>query len=114
AAVPERENPFDVLVSLNARSLADLPPGARVGTGSLRRRCKVLTARPDVTVEGVRGNIDTRLRKLREGQYDAILLAAAGLRRAGLFDPAIMTLLDDPAQMTPAAGQGALALQCRR
>lgn len=114
AAVPERESPFDVLVSLKARVLADLPPGAKVGTGSLRRRCQVLATQADVMVEGVRGNIDTRLRKLREGQYDAILLAAAGLRRAGLFDPAIMTVLDQSAGMTPAAGQGALALQCRR
>ena len=114
AAVPERENPFDVLVCEKARRLGDLPPGAGVGTGSLRRRSQVLAARPDLVVEGIRGNIDTRLRKLREGQFDAVILAAAGLRRAGLFDAGYMTLLDDPAVMLPAPGQGALVLQCRR
>src|SRR5687768_14549647 len=72
AAVPAREDPRDVLVSRKAKRLADLPPGARVGTGSLRRACQIVHARPDVVIEPVRGNIDTRLRKLTEGHYDAI------------------------------------------
>src|SRR5687768_18563534 len=72
AAVPTREDPRDVLVSRKAKRLADLPPGARVGTGSLRRACQIVHARPDVVIEPVRGNIDTRLRKLTEGHYDAI------------------------------------------
>jgi hydroxymethylbilane synthase len=114
AAVPERENPYDVLVSPSARRLADLSQGARVGTGSLRRRCQLLAARADLIVEGIRGNIDTRLRKLREGQFDAIVLAAAGVRRAGLFDASTMAVIDDPALLLPAPGQGALAIECRR
>jgi hydroxymethylbilane synthase len=113
AAVPAREDPRDVLVSEGALTLESLPPAARVGTGSLRRRCQLLELRPDLRVEPVRGNIDTRVRKLREGQYDAIVLAAAGLNRAGLFDHAWMSMMDLRA-MLPAPGQGALALQCRR
>src|SRR5688500_3592950 len=109
AAVPERESPFDVLVSADARKVQELPQGARVGTGSRRRRCQLLAARPDLAVEAVRGNIDTRLRKWREGQFRAIVLAAAGLRRARLFDESAMAILDDPAVMLPAPGQGALA-----
>jgi hydroxymethylbilane synthase len=84
-----------------------------VGTSSLRRRCQLLATRPDLKVEMLRGNIDTRLRKLRDGAFDAIILAAAGLRRTGLFNEAEMTMLD-PDQMLPAPGQGALAIQCRR
>lgn len=113
AAVPAREDPADVLVSTVAKCIEDLPRGAVVGTGSLRRRCQLLGMRPDLRVEGVRGNIDTRLQKLREGQFDAIVLAAAGLRRAGLFDDASMFPIDADA-LLPAPGQGALALQCRR
>jgi hydroxymethylbilane synthase len=113
AAVPPREDPRDVLASPTAKSLAELAQNARVGTGSLRRRCQLLAARPDLTVELIRGNIDTRLRKLREKQYDAILLAYAGLRRSALYDGSDMTPID-PAILLPAAGQGALALQCRR
>jgi hydroxymethylbilane synthase len=113
AAVPAREDPRDVLVAATARTLAQLPQGAKVGTGSLRRRCQLLAARPDLTVELIRGNIDTRLRKQREGQYDAILLAYAGLRRSALFDGSDMSPIE-PADLLPAAGQGALALQCRR
>jgi len=112
AATPPRQDPRDVLVSREGfRSLKDLAQGARVGTGSLRRRCQLLAIRPDLRVEGLRGNIDTRLRKLREGDYDAIVLAAAGVIRAGLFDTAAMSPLDE---MLSAPGQGALALQCRR
>jgi hydroxymethylbilane synthase len=113
AATPAREDPRDVLISTAAKGVGDLADGARVGTGSLRRRCQLLAARPDLNVQLIRGNIDTRLRKLREGQYDAILLAFAGLRRGGLFDGQDMTPLDAD-EMLPAAGQGALAIQCRR
>jgi len=113
AAVPQREDPADILVSMTARTIAELPRGARVGTGSLRRRCQLLDRRPDLVIEPIRGNIDTRLRKLREGQFDAIVLALAGVKRASLFDSAIMFPLEESA-MIPAPGQGALALQCRR
>ena len=113
AAVPQREDPRDVFCCLSARKVADLPPEAKVGTGSLRRRAQLVVARPDVVVHDLRGNIDTRLRKLREKQYDAIILAAAGLRRGGLFNEAEMTILE-PDEMLSAPGQGALALQCRR
>ena len=113
AAVPAREDPRDVLVSMKASSVSDLPAGARVGTGSLRRRAQLLNLRRDLVIEPVRGNIDTRVRKCRQGHYDAIVLAAAGVKRAGLFDPAVMSFLD-PSQSLPAPAQGALALQCRK
>lgn len=113
AAVPQREDPRDVLICASARRIADLPPSARVGTGSLRRRCQLLEQRPDLVVQHIRGNIDTRVRKLRDGEFDAVLLAMAGLKRAGLFDAAIMSAIDAP-RMLPAPGQGALALQCRK
>ena len=113
AAVPQREDPRDVFCSLVARSIAELPQGARVGTSSPRRKCQLLEHRSDLKIETLRGNIDTRLRKLREGQYDAIVLAAAGLRRVGLFHEAEMVMVE-PDQILPAPGQGALALQCRR
>ena len=113
AAVPEREDPRDVLVSATAKTIRDLPQGAKVGTGSQRRRSQLLASRPDLKVEQLRGNIDTRLRKLHDGEYDAIILAAAGLRRTGLFNESEMTMLE-PDEMLPAPGQGALALQCRR
>jgi hydroxymethylbilane synthase len=112
AAVPPREDPRDVLASVTARRLADLPRGATVGTGSLRRRCQILARRPDLVVERIRGNVDTRLRKLCDDQFDAIILAAAGLRRSSLFDAATMSLIDVD-EMIPAAAQGALAIQCR-
>jgi hydroxymethylbilane synthase len=113
AAVPAREDPRDVLISAKAHAIADLPQGARVGTGSLRRRCQLLAARPDLRVELIRGNVDTRLRKCRDGEYDAVILALAGLRRAALYDDADMTPIET-AVMLPAAAQGALAIQCRR
>jgi hydroxymethylbilane synthase len=114
ACVPEREDARDVLICREGASdVAGLPAKARVGTGSLRRRCQLLDLRPDLQILPLRGNIDTRLRKLRDGEYDAIVLAQAGLKRVGLFDSSIMTVL--PAdQVTPAPGQGALALQTRR
>ncbi len=113
AATPAREDPRDCLASTASKSLRDLPPGAKVGTGSLRRRCQILHHRADLIVEPIRGNIDTRLRKLREGQYDAVVLATAGLKRGGLMDENGMTPID-VADMLPSPGQGALALQCRR
>jgi hydroxymethylbilane synthase len=113
AAVPPREDWRDVLVCARWRTIADLPQHARVGTGSLRRRCQVLAARPDLQVESIRGNVDTRLRKCREGEFDAVILAMAGLRRAALFDDADMTPIDTSV-LLPAAAQGALAIQCRR
>lgn len=108
AAVPEREDPRDALVG---KKLANLPRGARVGTSSLRRSAQLRNLRPDLAVESVRGNVDTRLRKLDEGQYDTILLAAAGLKRLGWADRIAEIL--DPAQMCPAVGQGALAIETR-
>src|SRR5688572_21008652 len=113
AAVPKREDPRDALVSHKAARLEDLPRGARVGTGSLRRRCQVLHLRPDLVIEPIRGNIDTRLRKLRDGEFDAIVLATAGLIRAGMYEPGLMNPIG-PESVLCAAGQGALALQCRR
>lgn len=112
AAAPKREDYRDVLVARDVQRIADLPHGAKVGTGSLRRRCQLLSLRPDLVIEPIRGNIDTRLRKWREGQYDAIILAMAGLKRASLFDAATMSAIP-PKELLPAAGQGALALQCR-
>ncbi len=108
AAIPEREDVRDALVGAR---LADLAPGARVGTSSLRRAAQLRAMRPDLKVETIRGNVDTRLRKLDEGQYDAILLAAAGLRRLG-WAARIAELLEAHA-MCPAVGQGALAIETR-
>lgn len=115
AAVPKREDARDVLVTRGdvPIPLHDLPAGAKIGTGSVRRRCQLLDRRADLLIEPIRGNIDTRLRKLRDGEFDAIVLAMAGLMRAGLFDSSCMTPLE-PDTLTPAAGQGALALQVRQ
>ena len=108
AAVPSREDPADVWIGVGA-SLDEVPEGARVGTASLRRGAQLLAARPDLKVEEMHGNVDTRLRKLGEGEVDAVVLAAAGLRRLGRDDEASFAI---PAEaMTPAAGQGALVLQ---
>ncbi|MBZ5725267.1 MAG: hydroxymethylbilane synthase [Acidobacteriia bacterium] len=108
AAVPEREDARDAVVG---RTLSSLPAGAKVGTSSLRRAAQLRKLRPDLTVESVRGNLDTRLRKLDEGQYDAILLAAAGLKRLGWGDRIAEIL---PAEtMCSAVGQGALAIETR-
>jgi hydroxymethylbilane synthase len=108
AAVPEREDPRDAVVG---RPLAELPDGARVGTSSLRRSAQLRHLRPGLVVESVRGNLDTRLRKLDEGRYDAILLAAAGLKRLGWGGRIAETL--EPETMCPAVGQGALAIETR-
>ena len=111
AAVLEREDPRDAFVSKHFASWRDLPQGARVGTSSLRRVVQLGALRPDLKVRPLRGNLDTRLRKLDEGQFDAIVLAAAGLLRLGLG--ARIRVLFDPAQMLPCAGQGALGLEVR-
>ncbi len=108
AAIPEREDPHDALVG---RKLRDLPLGARIGTSSNRRAAQIRLLRRDLEVSPVRGNVDTRLRKLKEGQFDAIVLAAAGLRRLGL-EREICELFS-PEQICPAPGQGALAIQTR-
>ncbi len=110
ASVPEREDPADVWIGAGG-SLDDVPEGARVGTASLRRRAQLLAARPDLRVEELHGNVDTRLRKLADGELDAIVLAAAGLRRLGRQAEIGFALPVD--QMVPAAGQGARALQAR-
>jgi hydroxymethylbilane synthase len=110
AAVPPREDPADAWIGAGS-SLEDVPEGARVGTVSLRRRAQLLATRPDLRVLDLNGNVDTRLRKLAEGDYDAIILAAAGLRRLGREDEIGFRVPED--RMVPAAGQGALALQVR-
>lgn len=110
AGVPEREDPADAWIGVGS-SLDDVPEGARVGTAALRRRAQLLAARPDLQVEELHGNVDTRLRKLEEGGLDAIVLAAAGLRRLGREDEIGFRLPAE--QMCPAPGQGALALQVR-
>ena len=111
AAVLEREDPRDALVSPRYASLTELPQGACVGTSSLRRVAQLSSARPDLRIEPLRGNLDTRLRKLDEGQYDAIVLAAAGLMRLGLAERIRMRFEADA--MLPAAGQGALGIEVR-
>ncbi len=111
AATPPRVAPRDVLVSVKYASLAELPRGARVGTSSQRRRSQLKALRKDIEAVEFRGNVDTRLRKLSEGQVDAILLAAAGLDRLGKTDHVRERL--DPAEFCPAAGQGALGLEIR-
>ena len=111
AAVLERDDPRDAFVSPRFANLAALPQGACVGTSSLRRVVQLHALRPDLRVEPLRGNLDTRLRKLDEGQYDAIVLAAAGLKRLGLGER--IRALFEPEQMLPCAGQGALGLETR-
>jgi hydroxymethylbilane synthase len=111
AAFPRRADPRDALVSRDGLPLAELPEGALVGTSSLRRTCLLRHLRPDLRIADVRGNVDTRLRKLREGQYDAIVLAAAGLERLGLADQISERL--DPQVMIPAVSQGILGLEVR-
>lgn len=111
AAIPEREAVHDVLVSAAGATLSGLPEGARIGTSSLRRAAQLLSRRPDLTILPLRGNVDTRLRKVMAGEYDAIVLAQAGLMRLGLQRHISEVL---PLEvMLPAPGQGALAVQCR-
>jgi len=111
AAVPPRADARDVIVGTGGRGLDGLRPGARVGTASVRRRVQVLARRPDVEVVLLRGNVETRLRRVRDGTLDATILAAAGLARLGLDDGDAVAL--DPDEVLPAVGQGALALECR-
>lgn len=111
AAVPARETADDALVSVRYDSLDDLPPGACVGTGSRRRQAQLLQLRPDLQIVDIRGNLDTRLAKLDAGDYDAIVLACAGLRRLGLATRIKESL--GPPRLYPAAGQGALGIECR-
>jgi hydroxymethylbilane synthase len=112
ACIPEREDPRDVLVTKSGAPLADLPHGALVGTSSLRRSLCLSAARPDLRIEPLRGNVDTRLRKVSEGEYDGIVLAYAGLKRLGLADRATEVL--EPSVCLPAVGQGALGIECKQ
>jgi hydroxymethylbilane synthase len=112
AAIPERENARDALIAEGRQSLSQLPAGACVGTGSVRRQAQLLALRPDLKVKDIRGNLDTRLNKLRHGEYDAIILACAGLNRLG-YQNRVAAVLDYD-QMLPAPGQGALAIETRR
>ena len=109
--VPPREDPTDCLLSCKFDSLAALPQNACVGTSSLRRQAQLLAQRPDLKIESLRGNVDTRLRKLQDGVYDAIVLASAGLNRLGLSAPYMHSLA--PQSFLPAVGQGALGIECR-
>jgi hydroxymethylbilane synthase len=109
-AIPEREDPRDALIS-NGRKLDDLPPVARIGTSSLRRQVQLRHRMPSVRIAMLRGNVDTRLRKLAAGEFDAIVLALAGLKRLG--HESVVTQVLDEAFMLPAVGQGALGIACR-
>ena len=114
AGVPEREDPLDAYVGSGigaAASLAEIPAGARIGTSSLRRRAQLLAANPAIEIVEIRGNVDTRLAKLEAGDYDGIVLAAAGLRRLGREDEVSFSFGQD--QLTPAAGQGCIAVEAR-
>jgi len=111
AAIPQREDPSDAFCSVRYSSLQELPQGARVGTSSLRREAQLKALRPDLMVHPLRGNVDTRLRKLEGGDYDAVILACAGLRRLGKAG-AVREVMDIEF-MCPAAGQGALAIEVR-
>lgn len=111
AAIVERDNPFDAMVSNNYKCLSELPEGAVVGTSSLRRQSLILRQYPHLTVQPLRGNINTRLKRLHDGDFDAIILAVAGLTRMG-FEQQITEILPPP-HFLPAIAQGALALQCR-
>ena len=113
AAVPPRADPRDALLSPGGAGLDALPRGARVGTSSPRRACQLLASRPDLLVVPVRGNVDTRLGKLRAGQVDALVLAMAGLERLGLLEELAGMIRPLPVELfVPAAGQGALVVQC--
>jgi hydroxymethylbilane synthase len=111
AAVPGREDPRDVVVARDGLTLGELPVGSRVGTGSPRRAAQLHALGLGLDVVGVRGNVDTRIGKVRSGEYDAVVLARAGLARIGRLDEVTEVL--DPLQVLPAPGQGALAVECR-
>jgi hydroxymethylbilane synthase len=112
AAIMKREDPRDALISVKFSALEELPQGAKVGTSSLRRQCQLKAMRPDLEIFPLRGNVDTRLRKLESGEYDAIILAAAGVKRLGLDQYVRSRISADV--MCPAVGQGALAIETRR
>lgn len=109
---PKRVDPRDVLISKNGETLNQLPNGAIIGTSSLRRAAQLLSVRPDLEIKWIRGNVDTRLRKLQEEDYSAIILAAAGLERLG-FEHSMVSEFLDTELMLPAVGQGCLAIECR-
>jgi hydroxymethylbilane synthase len=111
AAVPPRENPFDVLIARDGLTFEKLPPGSTVGTGAQRRIAQLRRLRPDLTYVEIRGNVDTRIGKVRDGQYDAVVLAMAGLSRLGRADE--VTEEFTPDQILPSPGQGALAVECQ-
>ncbi|MBD3800695.1 MAG: hydroxymethylbilane synthase [Campylobacterales bacterium] len=111
AAITEREDDRDAMLSEKYASIDALPQGAVVGTSSLRRRMQILALRPDLTIKDLRGNVDTRIRKLKEGEYDAIILASAGINRLGLLDSVEYVYPIALADMVPAMGQGALGIE---
>ena len=111
AAIPSRDDPRDALVGRDGAKLADLPAGARIGTGSPRRAAQLLLLRPDIRPVPVRGNAGTRLGRVASGEVDAVVLAYAGLARIGRLD--VVTQVFEPDEMVPAPGQGALAVECR-
>ncbi len=111
AAIPLREDPRDVLIGRTAPTLESLPPGAIIATSSLRRTAELLRMRPDIKIATIRGNVDTRIRKLDDGEYDAICLAAAGVHRLAMHSR--ITQYFPPEDLVPAPGQGALAIQTR-
>jgi hydroxymethylbilane synthase len=111
SCITKREDPRDAFLSKKARTFQELPHGAKVGTSSLRRQTQLLAARPDLQIDQLRGNLDSRIRKMEEGQYDAIILAAAGLRRLGWGEK--ISSLIEPEVSLPAVGQGALGIEIR-
>ncbi len=111
AGVGRREEPHDALISRDGLKLVDLPPGAIIGTGSPRRAAQILSLRPDLRVKDIRGNVDTRLRKVQDGEYDAVILARAGMARLGWLERVSEVFSTE--RMLPAAGQGALAIETR-
>lgn len=111
-AITKREDPRDAFISRGSVRFKDLPQGAKVGTSSLRRQAQLMNIRPDLEILQLRGNVDTRLRKLREGQFDAIILAAAGIKRLGLSQN--VTEYIEPEVSLPAIGQGALGIECKK
>ena len=111
SCITKREDPRDALLTRNNVTFNNLPKGANVGTSSLRRQAQLMNVRPDFVIQQLRGNVDTRLKKLKEGQFDAIILAAAGVKRLGLADNVSEYI--DPEISLPAIGQGALGIECR-
>jgi hydroxymethylbilane synthase len=111
SCITKREDPRDALLTRNNVTFNNLPKGAKVGTSSLRRQAQLMNVRPDFVIQQLRGNVDTRLRKLKEGQFDAIILAAAGVKRLGLAESVSEYI--DPEISLPAIGQGALGIECR-